>query len=100
MKFTIKDRLQFSQRIDEGNGYIDTIIKNSLKDKLSISIEEIDSFNIREAKDGISWDNPTYVKDIELLGPELKILKGIVEVMEEKDEIDFSNIDICSEIMG
>lgn len=100
MKFSIKDRLFFIQKIGEEQGMIKSIIRNSLVNKLNLSIEEIEDNNVRETEKGVEWSNPNYTKDIELYKSELDILRPIVESMDENGEIDFSNIDICSQIIG
>lgn len=100
MEFTIKDRILFYQKIQDVQGFVSTLVKDSLKSKLKLSIEEIDECNIRDTENGIEWDKPHYVKDIMIYKSELDILKGIVEQLDEDGEIDFSMVNICSEIMG
>lgn len=99
MKLTIKDRLFLSQRIEDSHKYVDTIIRKSIRDKLSLCVEEIDMYNIVDTEDGISWSDPDYKKDVLFLRVELDILRKIVQELDDNNEIDFYNIDVCTQIM-
>lgn len=101
MKIPIKERLLFTLRIEENNSKdkLTSIITKSLLDKLAITTYEIDKYNIRDDNNFIEWDATNgYDYDKEFAKCELKMLYNIVKQMELKDEIDFSNVDICSEI--
>ena len=100
MNFTIKDRLIFIQHINtERESLLKEMIKASILSKLNLTPIEIDTYLITETETGISWENNTYTKEIVFSDCEIKYLKTIVELLEEKDMINYENIDICSEII-
>ncbi|MGL5691208.1 MAG: hypothetical protein ACRDD8_10370 [Bacteroidales bacterium] len=100
MKMNIKHRLSFLQLLQDGEGFVSKFVTASLREKLNLSVDEIDNCKIRDTESGVEWSDNVYTKDIQFANCEIKVLQDIVKLLEEHDKIDFENFEICEEIMN
>ena len=99
MKLTIKDRLLINELYPKESNLISQILVKDINEKVNITQNDIDKYNIKPEKNGLTW-NVKKDKGIEVgfTDKEIEFLKKQVERLDAESKITQSNIDLCLKI--
>lgn len=94
MKLKIKERVYLGQMIPKTGNILDMMIVKGIVNKLDFTAKEIQDNEIAFNNGTMSWKKDSEV-DIELIQPEIKVIKDAIDKLDKENGITLDNLELC-----
>lgn len=98
---TFSERTSLSQVLPRENGYIENLVIKSLREKLDISLAEIDEYKMVQLPDGrLAWGGKAMIATFafDITSRELKVIKTTLETLEVSKKLPYELTDLFIDV--
>lgn len=87
VKLNIFERITLTNILPNRANFRDGLVIKDIRAKVKLSQEEMEKYEIKSEGGSITWNDPDYVKEIDITKLEIDILKSALNKMNEKKDI-------------
>jgi hypothetical protein len=101
MKLSIKERLILQGLLPQQGSMLTMTIVQEVQDKIKITSDEISKLNMKETKQGITWDAEKEIElELELNDSIKKVLKESAQKADKEEKVTTENLSLIQKLIA
>jgi hypothetical protein len=101
LKMNVKDRLVLQSILPQQGSMLTMTIVQEVQDKIKITSDEISKLNMKETKQGITWDAEKKIElELELNDSIKKVLKESAQKADKEEKVTTENLSLIQKLIA